>query len=64
MIGRYSSRTFRGHALTCECADCSEAEQLKQQHVTRDAPLRSLPDSAVSLREALDYQVLEDWSDD
>lgn len=57
-------RSFAGHPLDCQCPRCTETEQLKQTHVTRDAPMRDLPDSAVSLRELVDYKVLEDWSDD
>jgi hypothetical protein len=57
-------RNFAGHALNCQCERCSENDRLQQQHVTRDAPMSTLPDSTVSLREVLDYKVLEDWSDD
>jgi hypothetical protein len=68
-----TSHLFAGHALTCNCPECSEHLRLQEQRITRDAPTGSLPSSAVSLQELVDnarvtlpprYEIGEDWNDD
>lgn len=55
----------RQHDLDCKCPQCQEFARLRLQHLTTEQPMQGLPTGAVSLHEiGVDYQVLEDWSDD